>query len=50
MITLIILISLAIFGFLPMVGAYIGFMQGMYGEKSQWQLDNSDAYLMRDKK
>jgi hypothetical protein len=47
MISLVVLISILLFSFLPMVGAYVGIIQVVNGTKNKWQKDFSDAYLIR---
>jgi hypothetical protein len=47
MITLVILICITVFSFLPIVGAWIGITLVIKGSKTKWQEDFSDAYLIR---
>jgi hypothetical protein len=50
MITLIVLISLVLFSFLPMIGAWIGFLSVFKNDNNKWQKENADAYLIHNGK
>jgi hypothetical protein len=43
---LIVLIFIFLLSFLPIVGAYIGFLSVVRDDNNKWQKENSDAYLI----
>jgi hypothetical protein len=48
LISLLFLSFIFLISFLPMIGAYVGFLQVANNDNNKWQEENKDAYLIHN--